>query len=156
MECFARRKTTGTALPDAAVDQHPGRLLLHPPRTAGLEDSGDGLQTGQGATAMPAQAAHPVRDPESAPAFFGVGHRGVHWPRESEPEGRTAGFAQIGTEKRSRNLATLARRSIQGYEDVGGGREYRSGPRLAGCAKTQLAEGQPPSEVARSLLQAIR
>src|SRR5271169_1527829 len=131
MECFTRRKRTAAALPDAAIDQHPGRLLLHPPRTTGLEDSRDGLQTRQRA-AMPAQAAHSVRNPEPAPAFFRVGHRGVHRPRESEPEERTAGLAQTGTEKRSGNVAALARRSIQSYEDVGGVREYRNDPRLAG------------------------
>ena len=42
-----------------------------------------------------------------------------------------AGPAQNGIEERRGNVATLARRSIQGNADVHCGREYRSGPRLA-------------------------
>src|SRR5580658_4003757 len=155
MERFAGRKRAAAALPVADIDQHPGRLFLHPPRTAGLEDSGHGVQTGQRA-AMHAQAAHTVRNLEPASAFFGVGHWGVPRTGEGELEERDAGFAQTGAEKRRGNVATVARRSIQSYEDVGGGREYRGGPRLAGCANTHLAAGPPPSEVARSRLQAIR
>ena len=48
-----------------AVDQHPGRLLLHPPRSAGMEVSGHGLQTGQRASAVPAEATGPVRNHQS-------------------------------------------------------------------------------------------
>ena len=52
------------ALPAAGVDQHPRRLLLRSPRTAGLEVSCRSLQTGKRASdPVPPEAAHPVSEP---------------------------------------------------------------------------------------------
>ena len=45
-------------------------------------------------------------------------------------EERAAGTEQTGTEERCGNLATLARRSMEGDADIHYGREYCSGPRL--------------------------
>ena len=87
--------------------------------------------------AMPGETARPVRNHEPARTFFGSAERGVPGPGKSNPEERAAaGTEQIGTEERRGNLATLARRSMEGHTHVRCGREYRSLSRLAGASET--------------------
>src|SRR5208282_1622916 len=89
---------------------------------------------------MSGKTTRTVRNHESARTFFGRAERGVSGSGKGGAEERTSRSAQTRTEKRDGNLATLARRSIQSYEDIGGRGEYRSGARL-NCRYQVLGPG---------------